>query len=167
LRAASEEFQRKLDAAGNTAASALRKGGHAAGEEALRQVREILRLAALKGGDTWRLLEAGALTAEPQPGDDMLEAFGLSLPLRGRAGEGAAERAEARRAEELVQKAARDDAERAERAAATAKRLRQEATDASAAAQRANKRAKEAEDEAARAKAQAEKSKRAALRGKP
>ena len=164
LRAASEEFQRKLDAAGNAAASALRKGGHAASEEALRQVREILRLAALKGGDPWRLLEAGALTTEPQPGEDMLELFGVAS---GPAADKRAERAEARRAEELVQKAAKDDAERAERAVASAQRLRQEATDASAAAERANKRAKEAEDEAARAKAQAEKSQRASRRASP
>src|SRR5207302_6933384 len=79
LRAASEEFQRKLDAAGNAATSALRKGQHAASEEALRQVREILRLAALKGGDPWRLLEAGALSTEPQASEDV---FGFSLPLR-------------------------------------------------------------------------------------
>jgi hypothetical protein len=162
LRAASEEFQRKLDPAVKTAASALRNSGHAANEEALRQIREILRLAALKGGDAWRLLEAGALTAEPRPGEDMLEAFGLpsreaGLSLRERARE---EAAEASRARELAEKAARADAERAQRAAATAQRLRQEANEALAAAKRAAERAKAAEDEATRSRSQAKKSQR-------
>lgn len=161
LRAASEEFQRKLEAAISAAASALRGGGHAAGEEALRQIREILRLAVLKGGDTWSQLESGALTTEPRPAEDMLEAFGVAS---GPAADKRAERAEARRAEELVQKAARVDVERAQRAAATARRLRQEAIEAAEAAERASERAKAAEDEAARAQAQAEKSQRAARR---
>lgn len=163
LRAASEEFHRRLVAAGNSAASALRDSRQGAGKEALRRIRDILRLAVLQGGDTWRQLEAGALTTEPRPGEDMLEVFGVTS---GPAADERSERAEARRAEELAQKAARVDTERAERAAATARRLRQEATQASAAAERAAERAKAAEDEAARAQAQAEKSQRAARRGR-
>ena len=170
LRAASEEFQQRLEAAGNAAASALRDGGHAAGEDALRRIREILRLAGLQGGDTWRQLEMGAMTTEPRPGEDMLEVFGMgrgkvSLPLGGRAGEGVSKRAEARRDEQRAQKAARVDAGRAQRATATARRLRQEATEATAAAERAAERAKAAEDEATHARSQAEKSQRAARGG--
>ncbi len=163
LRAASEEFQRRLEAAGNVASSALRDSRHPVGEEALRRIREILRLAALHGGDTWSQLAAGALTTEPQPGENMLEVFGLGS---GPAADKRAERAEARRVEELSKRAARVDAERAQRAAAMARRLREEAAEASAAAERAADRAKAAEAEAARAQAQAEQSQRAARRGR-
>jgi hypothetical protein len=157
LRAASEEFQRRLDAAVSTAASALRDRRHSAGEEALRQIREMLRLAVLKGGDPWRQLETGALTTEPRPGEDLVEVFGMGS---GPAADRRAERSEARRAKELAQKAAKADAERAQRAAATAQRLRQEANEALAAAKRAAERAKAAEDEATRSRSQAKKSQR-------
>src|SRR5204863_2212067 len=50
LRAASERFQRSLEAAGTAAVTKLREGSHATGEETLRRIREILRLAALEGG---------------------------------------------------------------------------------------------------------------------
>src|SRR5919201_135150 len=67
LRAASEDFQQRLDEVQNRAAGTLREGGHAASEEALRRVREIFRRAALQGGDTWERLSKGALVDEPQP----------------------------------------------------------------------------------------------------
>jgi hypothetical protein len=50
LRAASEEFQRQIESVAATAANALRQGKHAVGEETLRRIREIVRLAALQGG---------------------------------------------------------------------------------------------------------------------
>jgi hypothetical protein len=164
LRAASEEFQGKLEAVGNAAAAALRQGGHAASEEALRRIREIFRLASLQGGETWERLQKGALAVEPHSGEDVLEMF---------AGGGAAvaskraEQVEARRAANLANRAARADEELAQRATATAERRRQEATDAAAAAERAGERAAAAEDEAARARAQAQKSQRGARQRGP
>jgi len=158
LRAASEDFQRKLEAAGNATATVL-QSRHAAGEETLRRIREIFRLAALQGGDTWERLQAGALTIEPRPGDDLVEMFGAGgAPVAGRQ----AEQAEARRAAELAQRAARADEELAERATAAAHRRRQEAKEAAVAAKRAAERAAAAEKEAARTRAQAQKSQRAA-----
>ena len=161
LRAASERFQRSLEAAGTAAANILRQGRHATGEETLRRIREILRLAALEGGDTWARLQKGALVSEPRPGDNMLEMFAAgAAAVEGKRGE----QAEARRAAELAQRAARTDDELAERATATARRLRQEANEAAAAADRASERASAAEEEAVRARAQAQKSQRAARR---
>lgn len=161
LRRASEDFQQRLDAVSDAVAAALRQGQHAAGEETLRRAREIFRMAALKGGDTWDRLQKGALATEPQPADDVLEMFGTgSAPLATKA----AERLEEQRVRAAAEKTARVDADRAKEAAATALRLRQEASAAADAAQRAAARATAAEDEAARAKAQAEKSQRAIAR---
>lgn len=161
LRAASEDFQRNLEAAATTAAAALRQGQHAAGEETLRRIREVFRLAALQGGKTWDQLQAGGLTIEPRPGDDMLEMFAAgSIPGTGKR----AEQAEARRAAELAEKAARADAERAAQATAAAERHRQEAREAAVAAKRAAERAAAAEKEATLARAQAKKSQRGAGR---
>ena len=158
LRRTAEDFQKRLDAAASAAAGALREGEHAAGDETLRRVREIFRLAALKNGETWDRLQKGALPSEPQPGDDVLDMFASgSAPL----GAKSAERLEKQRATAAAEKAARADVERAKETAATAVRLRQEATAAATAAQRASERATAAEAEAARAKAQAEKSQRA------
>ena len=157
LRAASEEFQRNIDAAAAAAAGALRQGKHAAGEETLRRIREIFRLAALQGGETWNRLQEGSLTTEPHPGDDMLEMFAAgATPGTGRR----AEQAEARRAAELAHRAARADEERAQQAIAAAERRRREAKEAAVAAKLAGERAAAAEKEAARARAQARKSKR-------
>jgi hypothetical protein len=157
LRAASEEFQRNIELVATAAASALRVGQHAAGEETLRRIREIFRLAALQGGETWDRLQEGALTAEPHPGDDMLEMFAAgATPGTGRR----AEQADARRAAELAERAARADAERAEQAVAAAERRRQEAKEAAVAARLAAERAAAADKEAARARAQAKKSHR-------
>lgn len=158
LRAASDGLQRNLEAAGNMLASTLRAGGHSAGPESTRRIQDILRLAALQGGETWKLLETGALTSEPRTGDDMLAVFG---PGSGPEARKEAERGEARRSMEHAERAARAESERAERAAATARRLRQEATEMAAAARRAADRAKAGEVEAARAQAQAQKSRRA------
>jgi len=164
LRAASEEFQRRLEAAGVAGAAVLRQGGHPAGEETLRRMREILRLAALEGGQTWDRLRKGALVTEPRPRDDMLEMFGAGgAPAGGRQ----AGQAEARRAADLAQRAARTDEELAERATQTAQRLHAEATEAAAAARRAAERATSAEQEATRARAQAKKSQRAAGQPRP
>jgi hypothetical protein len=158
LRRASEDFQQKLDAVSNAAAAALRQGQHPAGDETLRRVREIFRTAALKGGEPWDQLQEGGLASEPQPGEDVLEMFGSgSAPADTKS----AERLEKQRATAAAEKAARADAERATETAATALRLRQEATAAASAAQRAADRATAAEEEATRAKAQAKKSQRA------
>ena len=159
LRAASEEFQRSIESVATAAAGALRQGKHAVGEETLRRIREIFRLAALQGGETWDRLQEGALTTEPRPGDDLLEMFAAgATPGTGRR----AEQAEMRRAAELAEKAARAVAERAEQATAAAERHRQEAKEAAVAAKRAAERAAAAEKEAVRARAQAKKSARPA-----
>jgi hypothetical protein len=157
LRATSEEFQRNIEAAATAAAGALRQGEHAAGEETLRRIREIFRLAALQGGETWEQLQEGSLTTEPRPGDDMLAMFAAgATPGTGKR----AEQAEARRVAELAERAARADAERAQQAVAAAERRRQEAKEAAVAAKLAAQRAAAAEKEAARARAQAKKSQR-------
>ncbi len=158
LRVASEGMQTKLEAASNVATAALRASGHAGSEDALRRIREMIRLAAIQGGETWQQLERGAMISEPGAGDDMLAVFGAgSRPAAGKR----AERADARRAMKEAHRAARADAEKAKRAVATARRLRQQATEMAAAAERAAERAKAAENDAARAQAQAEQSQRA------
>jgi hypothetical protein len=161
LRSASEEYQRRIEAAGKVAAAVLAETGRPAGEETIRRIHEILRLAALQGGDSWRRLQAGALTSEPRGSDDVLEMFGAG---GGPAGGKRAEQAEARRATELARKAARASAEEAQRADAAAARRRQEAKEMAAAAKRAADRAKEAEAEAARARQRAKQSAGTALR---
>jgi hypothetical protein len=157
LRAASEDFQRNLESVATAAAGALRQGQHAVGEETLRRVREIFRLAVLQGGETWDRLQEGGLTSEPRPADDMLEMFAAgATPSTGKR----AEQAETRRAAKLADRAARADAERAQQAVAAAERRRQEAKEAAVAAKLAAGRAAAAEKEAARARAQAKKSQR-------
>jgi hypothetical protein len=164
LRTTSEEFQRHLESITTVASSALRQREQAAGEETLRRIREIFRLAALQGGETWVRLQEGGLTIEPRYGDDMLEMFAAgATPGTGKR----AEQAEARRATELAEKAARADAERAQQAMAAAERRRLEAKEAAVAAKLAAERAAAAEKEAARARAQAKKSQRGAGRQGP
>ena len=161
LRAASEQFQRDLEAVAATAANVLRAGKHVPAEETVRRMREIFRLAALDGGDTWDRLQEGSLAVEPRPGDNMLERFAAgATPGTGKR----PEQAEARRAAELADKAARADAERAQQAVAAAERRRQEAREAAVAAKLAAQRAAAAEKEAARARAQAKKSQRKTVR---
>jgi hypothetical protein len=166
LRAASEDFQQRLDAGQSRAEPILREGGHAASEEALRRVREIFRLAALQGGETWERLAKGALVNEPQPGDDMLAMFQSPGTAGRERSDETAQRVDARLANEAAERSARLDADRAEQAEATARRLRQEAREQAAAAERAEQRAKAAEEEAAAARAQAQKSQRALARRK-
>ena len=164
LRAASEEFQRTIESVATASMGPLRQGQHAPAEETMRRIREIFRLAALQGGDTWDRLQEGALTTEPSPGDDLIEMFAAgATPGTGRR----AEQAEARRAAELAEKAARADAERAQQAIAAAERRRQEAKEAAVAARLAAERAAAADKEAARARAQAKKSQRGTNRRGP
>jgi len=164
LRAASEEFQRTIESVATAAMGPLRQGQHAAAEETMRRIREIFRLAALQGGDTWDRLQEGALTTEPSPADDLIGMFAAgATPGTGRR----AEQAEARRAAELAEKAARADAERAQQAIAAAERRRQEAKEAAVAARLAAERAAAADKEAARARAQAKKSQRGTNRRDP
>ncbi len=155
LRAALEGFRWELEAAGEVAAAALGASGRTAGQEALRRIGEILRLAALQGGETWHRLAQGAMVSEPRAADDMVALFGAGS---GPTSDKQRKRAEARRAVERARTAAQADAELAQRTLATAQRRRQEATEMAAAAKRAAERAKVAEVEAARAQAQAKKS---------
>lgn len=164
LRMASEDFQRNLETATNVAAGALRRHGHAATEDVLRRIREILRLAVTQGGDAWDRLTKGALSSEPEPADDLVAMFRAGAPAPAAKPTKADEQAEAQRALEVAEQAAQADLERAQQLEATAKRLRNEAKEAMAAAERAEQRAKAAEDEAASAKAQAQKSQRAIAR---
>jgi hypothetical protein len=129
----------------------------------MRRIRDIFRLAALQGGETWDRLQEGGLTTEPRPGDDMLEMFaaGATSGTGKRAGQ-----AEARRTAELAERAARADTERAQQAIAAAERRRQEAKEAAVAAKLAAERAAAADKEAARARAQAKKSQHASGRGR-
>src|SRR5260370_12765007 len=64
LRSASDTLQRELEAALRAAGDVLRADGHAADEATLRRVQEMLRLAAVSGGETWDRLQRGALISE-------------------------------------------------------------------------------------------------------
>lgn len=162
LQAASAEFQRTLDGAQDTAAEALRAGKHPTSEDALRRVREIIRQAALQGGDPWRHLQGGALLTEPAAGEDMLQLFAAGAqPATGKR----AAQVEARQVQQAAERKARADAEEAERAQAKAERLRRQADDLAAAAKRAEEDARAAEKEARTAQTQAEKSARGLRRG--
>lgn len=163
LRSASEELQRNLEAATTVAADALRRRGHAPTEETLRRIREIIRLAVTQDGDAWDRLKKGALASEPEPTDDLTAMFRAGSAPAAKPTK-ADEQAEARRVQEIAEREARADVERAQQLEATAKRLRNEAREATAAAERAEQRAKTAEDEAAAAKTQAQKSQRAIAR---
>src|SRR5437868_5706248 len=57
LRSASEALQRELEAAVREAGGVLRAGDHAADEATLRRVQEMLRLAAVSGGQAEKELE--------------------------------------------------------------------------------------------------------------
>src|SRR6266853_1527405 len=74
LRSASDALQRDLEGAVREAGNVLRAGKHAADESTLRRVQEMLRLAAVSGGETWDRLQRGALISEPRAGEDMLTA---------------------------------------------------------------------------------------------
>ena len=179
LRSASEALQRELEAAVREAGGVLRAGDHAADEATLRRVQEMLRLAAVSGGDTWNRLQGSALISEPRAGEDMLTAaFALGSAAtaspaapRVKASEARAEReaAETEKRIELehVQRTAKADEEAAQQAAQTARRLREEADRIAADAKRAGERARQAEKELEHANARAKVSREAARKTKP
>ncbi len=183
LRSASEALQRELEAAVREAGGVLRAGEHAADEATLRRVQEMLRLAAVSGGDTWNRLQRGALISEPRAGEDMLTAAfalgsaGTASPAaaRVRATEARAARTAEREAVatekriemEHLLRTAKADAEAAEQATQTAHRLREEADRIAADAKRAGERARQAEKELERASAKAKVSREAARRISP
>jgi len=180
LRSASEALQRELEAAVREAGDALRAGEHAADEATLRRVQEMLRLAAVSGGETWDRLRRGALISEPRAGEDMLTAaFALGsagsagiAPSRDKASDARAARTAAREAAETekrielehVLRTAKTDEEAAEQAAQTARRLREEADRIAADAKRVGEKARQAEKELERANAKAKVSREAARR---
>ena len=179
LRSASEALQRELEATVREAGDVLRAGDHAADEATLRRVQEMLRLAAVSGGNTWDRLQRGALISEPRPGEDMLTAAfavgsaGTASPAapRVKASEARAEReaaeTEKRIEMEHVLRTAKADDEAAQQAAQTARRLREEADRVAADARRAGERARQAEKELERANAKAKVSREAARRISP
>jgi len=183
LRSASEALQRELETAVREAGDALRAGDHAAEEATLRRVQEMLRLAAVSGGETWDRLQRGALISEPRAGEDMLTAAfalgpaGTASPAAARvkASEAQAARTAEREAAETekriemehVLRTAKADEEAAEQATQTAHRLREEADRIAADAKRAGERARQAEKELERAKAKAKVSRGAARRISP
>jgi hypothetical protein len=178
LRSASDALQRELEAALRTAGDVLRADGHAADEATLRRVQEMLRLAAVSGGETWDRLHRGALISEPRAGEDMLTAaFALgpgggrgTEATRARANGEKAARSAAREAAETekriemehVLRTAKADDEAAQQAEQTARRLREEADRLAADAKRANEKARQAEKELARATSRAKASRDAA-----
>ena len=178
LRSASDALQRELEVAVRAAGDVLRADGHAADEATLRRVQEMLRLAAVSGGETWDRLQRGALISEPRAGEDMLTAaFALSPgagsgtdATRARANGEKAARAAAREAAETekrietehVLRTAKADEEAVQQAAQTAHRLREEADRVAADAKRANEKARQAERELERATARAKASRDAA-----
>ncbi len=180
LRSASEALQRELEAAVREAGNVLRGDEHAADEGTLRRVQEMLRLAAVSGGETWERLQRGALISEPRAGEDMLTAaFALGSAGSGRtevpgakASEAKATRTAAREAAdtekrieiEHVLRTAKTDDEAAQQAAQTAHRLREEAGRITADAKRASEKARQAEKELERATARAKVSREAARR---
>jgi hypothetical protein len=176
LRTASEALQRELEAAVREAGDVLRSGGHAADEATLRRVQEMLRLAAVSGGETWDRLQRGALIDEPRAGEDMLTAAfapgrdGGTEPARARASDAKEVRLAAKEAAETekrietehVLRTAKADEEAAQQAAQTAHRLREEADRLAADSKRASERARQAEKEQERAAARAKVSRDAA-----
>ena len=180
LRSASDALQRELDVALRAADNLLRADGHAADEATMRRVQEMLRLAAVSGGEIWDRLRRGALISEPRAGEDMLTAaFALGAGADGgaaatRAGarDAKAERAAARQAAETEKRietehavrASKMDEEALQQARLTAQRLREEADRIAADGKRANERARQAEKELERAAAKAKASREAARR---
>jgi t-SNARE complex subunit (syntaxin) len=180
LRAASDALQRELEVAVQAAGEVLRADGHAADEATRRRVQEMLRLAAVSGGETWDRLHRGALISEPRAGEDMLTAaFALgpgggsgAESTRARANGEKAARSAAREAAatekriemEHVLRTAKADEEAAQQAEQTAHRLREEADRIGADAKRASEKARQAEKELERASARAKASRDEARR---
>jgi hypothetical protein len=180
LRSASEALQRELEAAVREAGNMRRTNEHAADEATLRRVQEMLRLAAVSGGDMWERLQRGTLISEPRAAEDMLTAA-FALGSAGAGGTGATRpqasdarsaRTAAREAAETekrietehVLRTAKADEEVAQQAAQTAHRLREEADRITADAKRAGEKARQAEKELGRATARAKVSREAARR---
>jgi hypothetical protein len=171
LRSASDALQRELEVAVRAAGDVLRADEHAADEATLRRIQEMLRLAAVSGGETWDRLQRGALISEPRAGEDMLTAaFALGPGVgsgtettRARANGEKAARAAAPEAVETekriemehVLRTAKADEEAALQAEQTAHRLREEADRIAADAKRASEKARQAEKELERATARA------------
>ena len=171
LRSASDALQRELEVAVRAAGDVLRADEHAADEATLRRIQEMLRLAAVSGGETWDRLQRGALISEPRAGEDMLTAaFALgpgvgsgSEATRARANGEKGARAAAREAVETekriemehVLRTAKADEEAALQAEQTAHRLREEADRIAADAKRASEKARQAEKDLERATARA------------
>jgi hypothetical protein len=180
LRSASDALQRDLEGAVREAGDVLRAGKHAADETTLRRVQEMLRLAAVSGGETWDRLQGGALISEPRAGEDMLTAaFALAAgggggakATRSKANDARAARTATREAAETekriemehVVRTAKADEEAAQQAAQTAHRLREEADRIAADGKRANEKVRQAEKELERATARAKASRVAARR---
>ena len=178
LRSASDALQRELEVAVRAAGDVLRADEHAADEATLRRVQEMLRLAAVSGGETWDRLQRGALISEPRAGEDMLTAaFALgpsgssgTESTHARANGEKAARTAAREAAETetriemehVLRTAKADEEAALLAEQTAHRLREEADRIAADAKRASEKARQAEKELERATAKAKASRDAA-----
>jgi hypothetical protein len=167
LRSASDALQRELEVAVRAAGDVLRADEHAADEATLRRIQEMLRLAAVSGGETRDRLQRGALISEPRAGEDMLTAaFALgpggasgTEATRASANGEKAARAAAREAVETEKRiemehllrTAKADEEAALQAEQTAHRLREEADRIAADAKRANEKARQAEKELERA----------------
>jgi hypothetical protein len=180
LRSTSDALQRKLEVAVRAAGDALRADEHAADEATMRRVQEMLRLAAVSGGETWDRLERGALISEPRAGEDMLTAAfalgegggGGTTGTRAKANDTRAARVAEKQAVETEKRiemehalrTAKMDEEAAQQAELTARRLREEANRIAADGKRANERARQAEKELERAAARAKASREAARR---
>jgi hypothetical protein len=180
LRAASDALQRELEGAVRATGEVLVAEGHAADEATLRRVQEMLRLAAVSGGQTWDRLQRGALIREPQAGEDMLTAAFAVGGGATRAKDGdrtervaAIEAADTEQRVELEHalRTAKLDEQAAQQAVQTAQRLREEADRMTADAKRTGQKAKQAENEVKRvvgkAKASREVARRLSARAKP
>ncbi|HYM51829.1 MAG TPA: hypothetical protein VET65_14825 [Candidatus Limnocylindrales bacterium] len=192
LHQAGSTLQRELDRALGQVETALRDGGHARDEATRRRIAEMLRVAAVSGGETLDRLRRGALIEEPKAGADMLTAaFAASTPpgaatratARAKAGDHPAASARARAAarspaaaaaqqqeqerrleREHAARTARMDDDRAREAEAMARRLRAQADQMAGEARRMAERARKAEREAVEAAARAKASQAAATR---
>jgi len=178
LRSASDALRRELEVAVREAGDVLRADAHADDEATIRRVQEMVRLAAVSGGETWDRLQRGALISEPRAGEDMLTAAFALAPggsggakaTRTKATDARAVRTAAREAAETekriemehVLRTARVDEEAAQQAAQTAHRLREEADRIAADGKRAGEKARQAEKELERATARAKVSRDAA-----
>ncbi len=173
LRSVSDALQRELEGAVRATGEVLQADGHAADEATLRRVQEMLRLAAVSGGEPWDRLQRGALIREPQAGEDMLTAaFAVGGGATRTKDSNRTERAAAREAAdtdkrlelEHALRTAKIDEQAAQQAEQTAQRLRDEADRMAADAKRSSQKARQAESEVKRALTKAKASREAARR---